>query len=106
MSFVLTITHKDRTYAIKVERTQEGAKDERFRISGGGRFISLQTNRPHAVARGHTPKWKIIDGHVRKESNLQEATLIMREIFKAIEKHYEALERSGARQGEIDSFNR
>ena len=105
MSFTITIKHKGRNYRMKVERTQEGAKDERFRVSGGGRFIGLQTNRPNAIARGQKPRWKIIDGHVRKESDLQEASLAMLEIFEAIEKHYETIEKSTARQGEIDNLN-
>jgi|GEM_PF-1922664 len=105
MSFTITIKHKDRIYTMKVERTQEGAKDERFRVSGGGRFILLQTNRPQALARGRKPKWKIIDGHVRKESNLEEASLAMLRIYEAIEQHYESMEKTATHQGEIGSFN-
>ncbi|HEX2533155.1 MAG TPA: hypothetical protein VHK69_05440 [Chitinophagaceae bacterium] len=53
---------------------------ERFRLTGGGRTVILQSNRPLLLARGLKKKavyWKVVEGKVQNGKALEDVTRLI-----------------------------
>ncbi len=88
MTFDIQIDVAGKRYKMQVERIYAGDSIERFKVSGGGKWIVLHCNRPELLASNAKKSidWKLKEGQV-SSGNIEATTFALYRMMMAIE-HY------------------